>query len=346
MAKNVKLPRGIRLSRSGKLFVDVTIQGRRATATCETMAEAVAKQAELKHRLLSGEGPGHSGSTAATCWSLEEAWQHCYEHHWEGTASGDGTILISKEALEFFGADTPLSSIDTAWMDEWVTHMKETRRSSNSTINHKLAWVSMLFTWACQRYKQSGVTSKPHFPRQKGIKGRLRCVSDEEEARMLALCEQWGEADLHDVIVVLVETGMRLGELRRMAKHDVNLKTGMVAIWVNKTDKPRSVPLLPRTRKVIERRLARGMIELFPFTKDWIRRPWARLKTAMDLDEDKHFVPHALRHTCATRLALEGIATAHIQLWMGHASMQMTQRYTHLRAEDLLPAAQALERRA
>ena len=62
----------------------------------------------------------------------------------------------------------------------------------------------------------------------------------------------------------------------------------------------------------------------------------------MGLLEDDQFVPHMLRHTCASRLVSKGIQLPQVMLWMGHRNIQTTMRYSHLAPKDLDGAAKAL----
>lgn len=62
----------------------------------------------------------------------------------------------------------------------------------------------------------------------------------------------------------------------------------------------------------------------------------------MGLSEDEQFIPHMLRHACATRLARHGIGMPVIKEWMGHAGIQTTMRYAHFAPSDLTNAAKAL----
>ena len=47
----------------------------------------------------------------------------------------------------------------------------------------------------------------------------------------------------------------------------------------------------------------------------------------------KHVHPHMLRHTFASHCTMLGVPPAKIQQWMGHASLQTTERYAHLRPD-------------
>jgi integrase len=64
----------------------------------------------------------------------------------------------------------------------------------------------------------------------------------------------------------------------------------------------------------------------------------------MGKTDDPQFVPHMLRHTCATRLSQSGVSLPVIKEWLGHTTIQTTIRYAHFNKKDLLSAAQALSK--
>jgi site-specific recombinase XerC len=74
-------------------------------------------------------------------------------------------------------------------------------------------------------------------------------------------------------------------------------------------------------------------------TIDQLRDEWQER-----LGHDKQVVPHVLRHTCATRLSKAKTDPLRMQEWLGHSTLQMTARYTHLDVSDLRIGATALER--
>ncbi len=60
----------------------------------------------------------------------------------------------------------------------------------------------------------------------------------------------------------------------------------------------------------------------------------------MGLNGDPQFIPYILRHTCASRLARNGVTM--IIIWMGHSTTQTTARYIYFAPKDLRGAALAL----
>ena len=58
---------------------------------------------------------------------------------------------------------------------------------------------------------------------------------------------------------------------------------------------------------------------------------WDDMREIMGLEDDKEFTLHALRHTYASRLAQSGQVDFHrIAVLMGHKTLAMTKRYSHL----------------
>lgn len=58
---------------------------------------------------------------------------------------------------------------------------------------------------------------------------------------------------------------------------------------------------------------------------------------------DIRATPHSLRHTHASELVSAGVPTVHVQKVLGHRKISSTEIYTHVRKEQLLQSARALE---
>ena len=72
--------------------------------------------------------------------------------------------------------------------------------------------------------------------------------------------------------------------------------------------------------------------------------PWDTiLRAHLGHSNDREFIPHMLRHTCASRLVSRGVPLPKVMQWMGHKCIQTTLRYSHLVPNDLDEAAAILE---
>ena len=82
----------------------------------------------------------------------------------------------------------------------------------------------------------------------------------------------------------------------------------------------------------------------FDVSAGWLRHTWDIMRADLGLTGDKDFVLHVCRHTCASRLVRAGVSLPVIQQWLGHSNIHTTMRYAHLFPQDLMNAANALER--
>lgn len=316
------LPRGIR-KRGNSFMVDVTIAGQRITRTTSTLAEAMATREALK-----------IGNQPRDTWSLKDAFETTVARAWAGTKGEHTATVNAMAAVEFFGPDRRLDRITIEDVESFVDHLT-IQGNSDATINRKLAALSKMMSVAHQR---GGVAVKPHIPRKRESVGRLRWLTLEEERAAIAWADQLGLDDLADAITVLVDTGLRTGELWKLTKTDI--QNGMIHVWDPKNATPRSIPMTDRVAAIMKRRTG---LKPFPFDNNWMAHQWQKIRRRMNLEDDPQFVPHALRHTCASRLVQRGVPLPVVQAWLGHKSITMTLRYAHLAPANLMAAKEALE---
>jgi len=143
------------------------------------------------------------------------------------------------------------------------------------------------------------------------------------------------------ILEILFSTGMRISELCRLNKTDID-KTGRIFI-VGKGKKERFVYLTPRGRQHLERYLLirnDNYSALFiPYSgpnfnsvKKRISANYIQFKIKEYREKLKINVPtsaHSLRHGFATYLAEKGASPAAIQILLGHESLDTTTRYVH-----------------
>ena len=324
---------GIR-QRGDAYLVDITVGGKRRTATCKTYEEARVKRLQMEAEMLENIQP----QAAATCWTLGQALQVTTEVRWLNTRNEAKAIACAKEAIKYFGADRPMDTITTVDIDGLVRHLR-LHGNKAATINRKLAALSALFTDAIER---DGCSKRPKIIRQAEPTHRVRYLTLEEESLALSLLQQWQQPVIRDAFIVLVDTGMRVGELLALAPRDVDMRENIISIWQNKGDLPRSVPMTARVQEVILRRLE-GARVFDDLHREGLRYWWERVRAAMGMDEDPQFVPHALRHTCATRLVQAGVSLYVVQKILGHSNIQVTSRYSHLSERELRGAIDVLQ---
>jgi integrase/recombinase XerC len=152
------------------------------------------------------------------------------------------------------------------------------------------------------------------------------------------------------VLELLYGSGLRVSELVRLDRGDIDLEAGMVRV-LGKGSKERVVPLGRESVKALRAYLlVRSAVAKPGAALDaaplFVTRRGARLGVrqvqllvhrygALGAGRsDLH--PHALRHTCATHMLEGGADLRAIQEMLGHASLATTQRYTHVSLEQLM----------
>lgn len=232
------------------------------------------------------------------------------------------------------------------------------------TVNRKLALLSKLLHLAADWWPKE-VKALPKMGREKESEGRVRWLSDAEEATALALIpriEKPHATDFAAYCEVLVDTGMRPSELTRLQDRDSDLthtvleggeeEWGVARVWMAKGGKPRTVPLTERAHRALAQRLRRdpeaerrqkGTSAPFGnITQDIGGKLWADAREAMGLAADEEFVMYALRHTFAVRLLEEGVDISVVSTLLGHSKLETTRIYAHVSSPVSKAAIRAL----
>lgn len=171
---------------------------------------------------------------------------------------------------------------------------------------------------------------------------RSRCLSVEEEARLLDALPDW----LRPLVTVAVHTGMRKGELLGLRWQDVDWATSTVRLPLDKAGTGRSVALnsVARAALLAVKRApgVKGLL-VFPSPKGKrfsnLERYW---RPALQEATIPDFRFHDLRHTFASRLAMAGVDLYTLQRAGGWKSQVMVQRYAHLSPDHMRAAVERL----
>ena len=145
------------------------------------------------------------------------------------------------------------------------------------------------------------------------------------------------------LLLVAVQTGLRVSELIGLNCQDVVLGTGAHVRCLGKGRKQRCTPLRPETAKMLDAwlRERHGQPEdpVFPsirggrLSRDAIERlitKYAHLpRQPARPSNGKNVSPHVCRHAAAMDLLHHGVDRSVIALWLGHESAETTQMYLH-----------------
>lgn len=156
--------------------------------------------------------------------------------------------------------------------------------------------------------------------------------------------EKWQGLRDRALFILLYGCGLRIDEALKL-DYAARPRDGQVRV-MGKGGKERMVPVLPAVQKALDEYLAGCP---FAFEKDTPLFPGARggrlnqgvaqrqmriLRRAFGLPET--LTPHALRHSFATHILVNGADLRTIQELLGHASVRTTSRYTELDNAQLM----------
>jgi integrase len=164
-------------------------------------------------------------------------------------------------------------------------------------------------------------------------RGRTRRLKEDEEQRLLAAARAGRTPYIEPIIVLALETGARRGELLALDWRHIDLDRRVAHVPVTKTDVPRDLPLSTRAVETLKALGQKGEGPVFSVGPNAVRLSWDRLVRRAGI-EDLNL--HDLRHEAITRFFERGLNVVEVAAISGHRELKMLQRYTHLRASDLV----------
>lgn len=238
----------------------------------------------------------------------------------------------------------PINAIPRDVIAEARDHLLATEtflhtQRTGATVNRYLSALSHVIQTAIQDWAWCEENPVKRISRPRESKGRIRYLSADETRRLFAACDQSNNKILAALVELALNSGMRKGELESLewetvewGLHIENVACASFYIARSKNGHPRHVPVpvdhLPRLLAI-----RRDTGPLFP--GDW-SAAWNCARQRARLQD---FRFHDLRHSHATHLARNSITLIAIANRLGHSTLDMVKRYSHLNPDDGAAAA-------
>jgi integrase len=207
-------------------------------------------------------------------------------------------------------------------------------RTPASVVRYMSA-LSHAFTIAVNEWQWIEDSPMRKVKKPKEPRGRVRFLEDDDRTRLLQACKESSNELLYMCVILALSTGMRQGELMNLKWSDINLKDRYIILHETKNGERRRVPLSGHALELLQehakvRRLDTPL--LFPSAKQPdkpidLRRPF---NNALERTGINDFHWHDLRHCTASYLAMNGANLAAIAEILGHKTLSMVKRYSHL----------------
>lgn len=235
-----------------------------------------------------------------------------------------------------------IADLDAALIGAFLDHLEHHRGNSVRTRNYRLAAIHSLFGYAALRHPEHAATIQQvlAIPTKRCQHNLVSWLTEPEVNALLGSPDRttWTGRRDHTMLVLTVQTGLRISELLNLTASDVVLGAGANVHCVGKGRKERATPLTQLTVQVLRTWLAEraGAPDdpLFPtITGTWLSRDAVEHRLARHLTiardtcpslRTKRVTMHTLRHTCAMRLLESGTDVTVIALWLGHEQPSTT----------------------
>jgi site-specific recombinase XerD len=240
-----------------------------------------------------------------------------------------------------------LADLDAPLIAAFLDHLERERGNSVRTRNARLAAIHSLFRFAALAHPEhaDSISRVLAIPPKRFDHALITFLTELEVDALLASCDQttWTGRRDHTLLLLAVQTGLRISELTGLTRADVHLGAGAHVACHGKGRKDRITPLTNGTVAALRTWLSEHdggpNSPLFPtrrgttLSRDAIEHRIAhyaaKAAPACPSLHGKTITAHVLRHTTAMRLLHAGVDSSVIALWLRHVSVDTTQIYLH-----------------
>ncbi len=249
--------------------------------------------------------------------------------------------------LRAFFWKTPVMRVRSR-IDEYKAWRKQTVKAA--TVNREITFLKAACSKAVE-WEMIPDNPMRGYRMEKENNRRTRFLEDSEFFRLVNAAHP----DLAPILIMARYTGMRQGEILNLQWSDVDLKRGFAHLRQTKSGESREVPLSTVVVDMLSKTLiserqgyifrhisgdpirdkkipADGTAKLY--ARGWLMHEFRKAVTRAGL-ADTDVVFHTLRHTFGSHAAMRGVDVQTIAAVLGHKTLRMTQRYSHLSSPHL-----------
>jgi site-specific recombinase XerD len=238
-----------------------------------------------------------------------------------------------------------LEDIDASIVVDFLDELEKARKVTPRTRNLRLTAIHSFFRYVAFEAPAHAAQIQRvlAIPPKRFARKLVPFLTRPEVDALLAAPDQrtWSGRRDHALILLAVQTGLRLAELTGLRRQDLHLETGAHVRVIGKGRKERCTPLSKNTRSVLVAWLREPPRQsdqpVFPNARGGrlsahgvhylvAKHVAVATRTCPSLGS-KRVSPHVLRHAAAMDLLQQGIDRSVIALWLGHESIETTQMY-------------------
>jgi len=256
-------------------------------------------------------------------------------------------LRFAQDRLKRAPSTIALEHFDAPFIGAFLDHIEKDRQNSARSRNARLAAIHSFFQYAALHAPEhiALIQRVLAIPSKRYDHAQIEFLTSQEIEALLAAPDvgTWTGRRDRTLLLVAVQTGLRVSELVGLHCEDAILGSGAHVRCLGKGRKERCTPLrkdaVEALRVWCRERNPKPSEPLFPSTRggslgvDGVGHLLAKhLATARKLCpslENKRVSPHVLRHSAAMELLQAGVDHSVIALWLGHERVETTQMYLH-----------------
>ena len=253
--------------------------------------------------------------------------------------------VFAQKRLRLAPSKLSLAQLDASFIAEFLDDLESGRSNSTRSRNARLASLRSFYHYAALEAPQHAASIQRvlAIPYKRITRRLVTYLTRSEVEALLGSVDKsnWIGRRNHALLMVAVQTGLRLSELTGLRHQDVVLGPVAYVRCEGKGRKERCTPLAKPTAAVLKAWIKEQSGDetdfLFPnsnggrLSADAVQHALARHTAAAQGTcsslAKKRVTPHVLRHTAAMELLQAGVDRALIAIWLGHESLETTQIY-------------------
>ena len=249
-----------------------------------------------------------------------------------------------------YAGDIEVEDITIKLLRDYVEHLKSTKKHQNNMFypDDKKGKISSISVQTYVRairifmgwlYKEEFITINflPILPLPKAKKKIIEIISNEDICKINKTFDLNSKNGCRNACIfsLMIDSGLRLGEVAGLCSKNIDFKESTVKV-LGKGNKERIVPFGYETKKRLYKYINNYrdescsdnvfLSEDRPITGEGIKNVFKRI--SKNIGVSVH--PHLLRHTFATRFIMAGGNLFTLQSILGHTTLEMVKRYSHL----------------
>ncbi len=256
-------------------------------------------------------------------------------------------IAFAQKRLKKPPTKLAIQDLDATFVLAFLEYLEKDRGNSTRSRNVRLSAIHSFFAYAALQEPAVGAVAQRILAIQskRCAKRPIDFLNRPESEALLGAPDQstWSGRRDRTLLLVALQTGLRISELIGLRCKDVVLETGAHVRCTGKGRKNRPVPLRKEVvvalRQWLRERKGEPTDALFPnargqtFSRDGIEYLLFQHVNAAGTKcaslKGKRVTAHVLRHSTAMSLLQAGVDRSVIAMWLGHESMETTQIYLH-----------------